>query len=317
MKPSHRFACALLLACLGGCQSTPAPSGPTPAAATPPPSPQPPPAGVTGDLRTLPALPARHVAARQVDVWLPPGYDSDARRRYPVLYVHDGQNLFDPKHTYAGVDWGVDEAMTRLITEGKVRPAIVVGIWNSPKRFAEYMPQKAVNGESVATGVDAYPPIPARDMLGDAYLRYLVEELKPAIDRNFRTLPGRDDTFVMGSSMGGMISLYAIAEHPQVFGGAGALSTHWLAGDGAMIDWFGAHLPNPRTHRLYFDHGTATLDANYAPYQQRMDAALRQGGYREGSHWISRVYPGAEHHERAWRARVDIPLIFLLGVRTR
>ena len=301
---------ASLVLCLGGCRTAPAPFEPVTAAVPEPPSPTV--AGVTGTLRTLPTLASKHVATRQVDVWLPPGYDTDTTRRYPVLYMHDGQNLFDPKHTYAGIDWGVDEAMARMIAAGEVRPAIVVAIWNSPKRFAEYMPQKAVKGESVATGVDVYPPVPAADMLGDAYLRYLVEELKPAIDRDFRTLPGRDDTFVMGSSMGGLISLYAIAEYPQVFGGAGAISTHWPAGDGAMVDWFGAHLPNPRTHRLYLDHGTATLDAGYAPYQQRMDTALRKGGYRENDNWISRVYPGAEHHERSWRARIEVPLAFLL-----
>ena len=268
--------------------------------------------GITGTLRTLPELASRNVAPRRIDVWLPPDYDADPDRRYPVLYMHDGQNLFDPKNTYGGVDWGVDEAMTRLIAAGRVRPAIVVGIWNSPARFAEYMPQKAVAGDRVATGVDAYPPQPAADMAGDAYLRYLVEEVKPAIDRGFRTLPGRDDTFVMGSSMGGLISLYAIAEYPQVFGGAGAVSTHWPAGDGVMVDWFGAHLPDPRKHRLYFDHGTETLDAAYAPYQQRMDALLRTHGWREGDDWTSRVYPGDAHNEPAWRGRVEVPLRFLL-----
>lgn len=268
--------------------------------------------GVTGTLLRLPQIASRHVAPRNIDVWLPPGYGDDPQQRYPVLYMHDGQNLFDPANTYAGVDWGVDEAMTRLLASGEVRPAIVVGIWNSPARFGEYMPQQAVAGDSVSTGVDAYPPQPATEMAGDAYLRYLVEEVKPAIDRGFRTLPGRDDTFVMGSSMGGLISLYAIAEYPQVFGGAGAVSTHWPAGDGAMVDWFGAHLPDPRTHRLYFDHGDATLDAAYAPYQQRMDALLRAQGWQHGRGWTSRVFPGAEHHERSWRARIDQPLRFLL-----
>ena len=268
--------------------------------------------GVTGTLRTLPSMASRHVTARRVDVWLPPGYDTAAPRRYPVLYMHDGQNLFDPKTSYGGVDWGVDEAMTRLIAEGEVRPAIVVGIWNSPARFAEYMPEKAVTMPMVTSGVDGVPPLPRADLRSDAYLRYLVGELKPVIDRDFRTLPGRDDTFVMGSSMGGLVSLYAVAEYPQVFGGAGAVSTHWPAGDGAIVDWFARHLPDPRTHRLYFDHGTATLDAGYAPYQKRMDAAMRAAGFEHGKTWISRIYPGAEHNEAAWRQRVDAPLRFLL-----
>jgi predicted alpha/beta superfamily hydrolase len=147
----------------------------------------------------------------------------------------------------------------------------------------------------------------------DAYLRFLVDELKPAIDARYRTLPGPADTVVMGSSMGGLISLYAVAEYPQVFGAAGAVSTHWPAADGAMVEWLGRHLPDPATHRLYFDYGTATLDAGYAPYQEAMDVLLRQAGYREGENWRTLRFEGAEHNEAAWKARVDEPLRFLLG----
>jgi enterochelin esterase-like enzyme len=117
----------------------------------------------------------------------------------------------------------------------------------------------------------------------------------------------------MGSSMGGLISLYAAARYPEVFGGVGAVSTHWPACDGCVVDWLAAHMPDPRTHRLYFDHGTATLDAMYAPHQTRMDAALRAGGYVESENWITRRFEGAEHNEAAWRARGDTPLRFLLG----
>ncbi len=108
------------------------------------------PAGVTGTAKTHESMPSKYVAARRVDVWLPPGYDENAARRYPVLYMHDGQNLFDPALSYIGVDWGVDEAMTRLILERAVREAIVVGVWNTPKRFEEYMPAKAVTESKTA-----------------------------------------------------------------------------------------------------------------------------------------------------------------------
>lgn len=272
-----------------------------------------PPLSATGTVKGWHALPSRHVALRDVDVWLPPSYDADPTRRYPVLYMHDGQNVFDPALAYTGVDWDVDGAMTRLIARGEVREAIVVGVWNTPARFAEYMPRAPVVGETVGSGIDTRPIGRAQDIRSDAYLRYLVEELKPMVDAVYRTRPGRDDTFVMGSSMGGLISLYAVARYPQVFGGAGAVSTHWPACDGCTLDWFAAHLPRPGTHRLYFDHGTATLDARYPPYQARMDAALRAAGWREGRDWITRRFEGAEHNEAAWRARVEIPLRFLLG----
>lgn len=267
----------------------------------------------TGRTESWQRVPSRHVDARDVDVWLPPSYGRDPQRRYPVLYMHDGQNLFDPALGYTGVDWDIDGAMTRLIDAGDIREAIVVGVWNTPLRFAEYMPKAPVRTDTVSSGVEGYMAGRTEDLRSDEYLRFLVEELKPFIDAQYRTRPGRDDTAVMGSSMGGLISLYAAAQHPEVFGGVGAVSTHWPACDGCVIDWFGAHLPDPRTHRLYFDHGTAGIDTLYPPHQTRMDTALRAGGYSEGQNAMTRRFEGADHNEAAWRARVEIPLRFLLS----
>jgi enterochelin esterase-like enzyme len=267
----------------------------------------------TGRVDSWQDVESAHVPARNVDVWLPPGYAAHPQRRYPVVYMHDGQNLFDPRLSYTGIDWGVDETMTRLIAAHRVREAIVVGIWNTPRRLQEYMPRAPVQGESLPVGVEGFPPLARSDIASDAYLHFLVGELKPFIDATYRTRPGRRDTVVMGSSMGGLISLYAAARYPDVFGGVGAISTHWPIGDGVMVDWLATHLPDARNHRLYYDFGTATLDAQYAPYQQRMDAVMRAHGYREGRNWITRRIEGAEHSERAWRDRVDVPLEFLLG----
>jgi predicted alpha/beta superfamily hydrolase len=267
--------------------------------------------GVTGTVVRYASMPSAHVAARNVDVWLPPGYGQEPQKRYPVLYMHDGQNLFDPATSYGGVDWAVDEAMSRLIEQGEVREAIVVGVWNTPKRLQEYMPQRAVAGlkKIRMPGPDAR----ASDVISDRYLAFLVTELKPFIDANYRTLPDRANTTVMGSSMGGLISQYAMSKYPEVFGGAGCVSTHWPAGDGIALDDFAAHLPDPATHRYWFDFGTATLDASYEPYQRRADEILRGAGYVEGQNWITRKFEGAEHSEKAWRLRVDQPLSFLIG----
>lgn len=256
---------------------------------------------VTGTLVEHPNFPSQFVTARQVDVWLPPSYHRSPTQRYAVLYAHDGQNLFDPHTSFIKVDWGLDETLTRLIAEGKVHEVIVVGIWNTPKRRQEYMPQKAATtflGEPV---------------ISDNYLRFLVEELKPFIDSTYRTRPERAHTFIMGASMGGLISLYAICEYPDIFGGAACLSTHFPAADGAVIEYMKTHLPDPRTHKIYFDYGTETLDAQYEPYQQQADAVMRQHGFEEGKNWLTRKFPGDEHSERAWRRRVEIPLRFLLG----
>lgn len=272
-----------------------------------------PPLNATGATESWHRVPSRHVDAREVDVWLPPSYGREPERRYPVLYMHDGQNLFDPSLSYTGIDWDIDGAMTRLIEAGEVREAIVVGVSNTPLRFAEYMPKAPVRTATVDSGIEGGPVGAPEDLRSDDYLRFVVEELKPFIDAQYRTQPGRDDTSIMGSSMGGLISLYAIAHYPDVFGGAGAVSTHWPACGGCMVDWFGAHLPDAGTHRLYFDHGTVGIDARYASHQRRMDAALRDAGYVEGRQWLTRGFEGAEHNEAAWRARVDIPLRFLLG----
>jgi predicted alpha/beta superfamily hydrolase len=269
--------------------------------------------GITGTLLRHASMPSAHVAARNVDVWLPSGYGADPARRYPVLYMHDGQNLFDPATSYGGVDWAVDEALTRLIAEGKVRDAIVVGIWNSPKRREEYMPQRAVQNAEIRFNVPGTGGVKPSDIISDRYLAFMVEELKPYIDATYRTLPGRDDTFVMGSSMGGLVSQYAMSRYPEVFGGAGCVSTHWPAGDGIAVTDFGAHLPDPATHRYWFDYGTETLDSSYEPYQLQADQLLRKAGYVEGRNWVTKKFEGAEHSEKAWRLRVDQPLVFLLG----
>jgi predicted alpha/beta superfamily hydrolase len=267
--------------------------------------------GITGRLERHASVPSAYVTSRNVDVWLPASYGTDPQKRYPVVYMHDGQNLFDPSTSYGNVDWAVDEVMTRLIEQGAVREAIVVGVWNSPKRLQEYMPQRAVQGVKKIS--IRGPDVKAADIVSDRYLSFLVTELKPFIDATYRTLPDRANTSVMGSSMGGLISQYAMSRYPDVFGGAGCVSTHWPAGDGIALDDFAAHLPDPATHRYWFDFGTATLDASYEPYQRRADEILRKAGYVEGQNWITKKFEGAEHSEKAWRLRVDQPLQFLLG----
>jgi len=267
--------------------------------------------GVTGVIQRRAHFPSRFVDPRNVDVWLPPGYTKHASKTFPVIYMHDGQNLFDPKTSYSGVDWGIDETMTRLIREGKIREAIIVGIWNTPKRVAEYMPQKAASRTRVDSLAGATGPATGI-IISDNYLKFIVYELKPFIDSTYPTQSGRENTFIMGSSRGGLISAYAISEYPQVFGGAGCVSTHWPADDGSLIEYLKKHLPDPTTHRFYFDYGTATLDSSYEPFQLKMDEVMQAAGYELNRNWVTRKFAGAEHSEKAWRQRVDISILFFL-----
>lgn len=266
----------------------------------------------TGTLHCHADFPSRFVAPRHVEVWLPPGYATSGAR-YPVLYMHDGQNLFDPATATNGVTWGVAEALTALCQSGQARPALIVGIAHSgPDRWRDYLPQKPLEIEAVRAAAAAFADRFSGPVHSDAYLHFLTAELKPFVDSLYRTLPDRPDTFVMGSSMGGLISLYALTEYPHLFGGAGCVSTHWPAGGEALVDALAARLPRPGAHRLYFDYGTAALDADYEPYQLRMDAHLRAAGYTLGRDWLTRKFEGADHSEAAWRQRVHIPLSFLL-----
>jgi predicted alpha/beta superfamily hydrolase len=211
--------------------------------------------------------------------------------------------------------WKVDVIVPRLVREKKIRPPIIVAPWNLPKakRRNEYMPQKPVTEEVDRLLKEEGSDIRLAEVDSDNYLRFLVEELKPYIDENYRTQPGQENTYVIGSSMGGMISAYTISEYPDVFGGAACMSTHWGLGGGAVLDWYAVHWPKAGSNRVYFDFGTESLDAGYEPYQMKMDAVMRSHGYREDEDWMTRKFEGADHSPKAWRERLHIPLEFLLG----
>lgn len=274
---------------------------------------------ITGTLKYHDKFPSDFVAARNVNVWLPASYARNLDERYPVIYMHDGQNLHDPKTSFLGVDWGVDEAMTKLIDADKIRAAIIVGIWNTPQRVQEYLPAEMIRSRPAPERESLFQELAKfgikldeKQLLSDQYLKFLVQELKPFIDKHYRTQPDRSQTFVMGSSAGALISLYAVSEYPEVFGGAGCVSTHWPIGNGLMIEYLQDRLPDPKTHRIYFDFGTEMLDKGYEPFQQKMDAVMAAAGYQQDRNWITRKFAGAEHSERSWRERVHVPLEFFL-----
>ncbi|MDD2798913.1 MAG: glycoside hydrolase family 127 protein [Bacteroidales bacterium] len=279
---------------------------------------------VVGSLQKFPDFKSKHVDPRNVEVWLPESYATSPDKHYPVLYMHDGQVIFQRGRGFSGEEWEVDEMMTKLIKENKIKEAIVVGIWNTPKRFREYQPNKPfenLNGENqkIRQQLDAeYFGVP----LADNYLKLIVEELKPFIDRSFRTLPDKQNTYMMGSSMGGLITIYAKTCYPDVFGAVACLSTHFSVSlkqnnpriPTIIINYLSKHLPEGNDdNRIYFDFGTETLDAWYAPYQKQMDKVMEARGYKQGENWVTRNFVGAEHSEVAWRKRLDIPLLFLLG----
>lgn len=270
----------------------------------------------SGRFVEIAAVQTGEIAPPHVVIWLPPGYDGSSRR-YGVVYMHDGQNLFFPGRSNFNKVWAADKSALRLIAARRVAPFIIVGIDQpGPARYRQYFPQ--------AMYTHASPPVRGEiDRLaggalsGDAYLRFIVRDLKRMIDRTYRTRPDARHTAIVGSSMGGLISCYAFTQYPKTFGRAGCVSMHVPLADPETIAphrqdviatwqaYLRADLGKPRGRRLWIDHGTATLDASYAPYQEAIDAEIVRLGWRRGTSYESRVYEGAPHEENAWAARLD------------
>ncbi len=269
--------------------------------------------GVLGRLVYWMDVPSQHLGpTRNVEIWLPPGYDSSITARYPVLYMSDGQNLFDPRIANTGVDWGVDEAIVRLVDSGVMAPVIVVGVWSTSDRGAEYSPWHRA----------------------PAYARFLIEELMPRVNREFRTLTGPANTVHMGSSMGGLLSYYLVAHHPQVFSACGCLSTAFVLSEAwaARVGLPASTPPDttlyivrdiesgfrvPRGTRYWFDYGGLGIDSAFGPSHEIVRTWLLRQGQVEGRDFVIRRYPELSHNEAGWRAHLEDPLTFLYGRRTR
>lgn len=281
---------------------------------------------IAGKIDHIENFTSKFVEPRNVDIWLPENYDST--RKFSVLYMHDGQMLFDSTTTWNKQSWNVDDVVTQLAQASKIEDVIVVGIWNAGKaRHANYFPQKPF--ESL-TQVERDSITKQLQRMGrtketfkpnsDNYLKFLVSELKPFIDKKYNVYTDRQHTFIAGSSMGGLISMYAICEYPSVFGGAACFSTHWVGTfslennpiPNAFIQYLKKKLPKPRKNKIYFDCGDQTLDALYPAIQQQVDEVMKAKGFSE-KNWQTHYFKGKDHSEKAWNERLDIPLLFLLG----
>lgn len=278
-----------------------------------------------GKIQHIENFPSKYVDARNIDVWMPEGYS--VSEKYAVLYMHDGQMLYDAATTWNKQSWEVDEVAGKLIREGKTKKFIVVGIWNNgSKRHPEYFPQKPYENllptqkdtitaqlQKAGRTKEKFQPI------SDLYLKFLVTELKPYIDNHFSTLKNRENTVIAGSSMGGLISMYAICEYPEVFGGAACISTHWPGTfssennpiPDAFLNYMNSHLPDPKTHQFYFDYGNKTLDALYPELQKKVDLLMKNKGFTPST-WTTQFFEGKDHSEKSWTERLHIPFEFLL-----
>ena len=279
-----------------------------------------------GIIHRIDSFPTKFIVPRTVDVWLPSNYSKD--KKYSVLYMHDGQMLFDASSTWNKQEWMVDEVVSKLNAENKIEDMIVVAIWNIPTiRHADLFPKKPLQQLSKDKIEFIYVEaqklnynLKIEDINSDNYLKFIVKELKPYIDKKYSVYKDAKHTGIMGSSMGGLISMYVICEYPKVFGKAACLSTHWVGfrdfENNPIPESFFAYmeknLPNPKDHKIYFDYGTETLDASYLKYEYRVDEVLQSKGYTT-ENYKNLKFEGENHSEASWQKRINIPIEFMFG----
>lgn len=254
-------------------------------------------------------MPVTHhdLDGRAVELWIPDGVRPDS----PLLLAHDGQNCFDGTHSISGHGWQLDAAAIRAANACGVATPVIVAPWNiGERRVMEYGPQDVfernddwLHGYRALHG-DAEAPC------GNAYIDWCAERVLPWAASQAGIHMQRERTAVLGSSMGGLASLAALARRPVVFECALCVSTHWASGDDGFVRACIDLLPQPGHHRLWFDHGDQGLDAQYAPLQDVADQALSDAGWAD--HFERHAFPGTDHSESAWAARAETVLAFWL-----
>ncbi len=247
--------------------------------------------GITGRVEYNRQMRGKGILPRDVVVWLPPGYNGHPEQRYPVLYMHDGQNILDPSTSFAGCDWRMDETADSLIRAGKLSPLIIVGIYNTRDRDQEY----------------------SDTTKGKAYMEFLIRTVKPWVDNNYRTLPEAEHTATMGSSMGGLISFLLAWNYPDVFHQAGCLSPAFLYQKYRSVNQVLQYKGKYKNIKFYIDDGSEGLEKQLLPGCERMISALQKNGYRNGSDYYWYYDTGGSHNEAAWSRRVWRALLFMFG----
>ena len=261
---------------------------------------------LTGNIKRHRAFPSRVLGnRREVLVYLPPGYSRFSRNRYPVLYLHDGQNVFDAATSFAGVEWGVDETAQRLIRQKLIEPLIIVAIANmGEERIHEYAPTPGV------IAPHDRPKKRSRGMAG-IYGRFLIEELKPFIDRKYRTRPEAEFTGLGGSSLGGLATLAIGIIFSETFTRLMVMSPSVWWDDFSILRLLG-FLNHKPPLKIWLDMGTAEPD--WEQVHELRDALIDRGWQPDVDLEYVEI-PGGDHSERAWAARVEPALRFLFPPR--
>ena len=250
----------------------------------------------------------------KVDVWVPKDLDAET----PILVMHDGRNVFNETDSYTGKTW---EVLTALRDEVRAKRPLVVAVWglSDETRIRELSPQAAVEKDSAKSW--EHMPQEYRDngmdSFGDQYVSLLADAIVPFMQDKYGITPNVQKTAVMGASMGGLMSMYAMGQRPDVFGTAICFSTHWVFGTDFMVRELVAGLPEAGTHRVWTDSGTIELDQHYPPFHHMAIEQLKAKGYAEPKHLVGAIYPETGHHESYWARRVAEALNWWLGAGPR
>jgi predicted alpha/beta superfamily hydrolase len=263
------------------------------------------PHSLTGDIRTHEKFKSRHLDnERTLIVYLPPDYKKNDERRYPVLYMHDGQNLFDAATSFIGIEWQADETAERLIKAGRIEPIIIVGIYNNADRMNEYTPYRDNKGNAGGKG--------------EQYTKFLIEEVKPFIDKEYRTKPDRKHTAVAGSSLGGLISLYICSQYPDTFSMCGVISPALMWDNGHILKDLRKNGDRLKDVRFWVDMGTKEgkqIDSFSKAIgdARNLIAIFDKAGLNPGRDYYYWEVADGEHNEAAWAARFDKILLYFFG----
>lgn len=248
-------------------------------------------------------------SGRTVDFWAPEG-GSDH-----VLIAHDGQNIFDRKTASFLYTWKLAQTSIRVAQETHKSPPLVIGVFHGSTKNDPYGRSKDLCPEDpFRAGMKPanYPTITADELHGNRYLQMIFDEIVPAIAELTNSKPTPEKTAMIGSSMGGLATLYSAIKHPERFQTALALSPHWTLAGNALVEWMIPKLPHDKQMRVWMSRGTKGLDATYEPFQDRVDNMMEEMGWGS-KRFVTRVYHRTSHNERSWASYVDEPLRFWMG----
>lgn len=252
------------------------------------------------------------IGDRIIDYWAPKS-PTDS-----LLIAHDGQNVFDGKtSTHRRKTWEIGQSVNRVSQDLGITPPAVIAIWNGNSkenpwaRLKELAPEKVFRGGVKVIASDLIP-VSVDELYGDRYLDEIFAKIVPVITQHLEIERTPEKTAMIGSSMGGLCTLYAIDQYRDKFHTGLALSTHWPLGANALVDALIGNLPQPGKHKIYMSHGTKGLDAEYAPFQKRADELMLEKGYRAGQDFLSKVHVRTGHNEKSWASYIDEPISFWL-----